>query len=33
MNLQPSTELKNLPPYIFAELDKAKHEALARGRT
>ncbi len=31
MKIEPSARVKNLPPYIFAELDKAKREALERG--
>ncbi len=32
MKIQISERLKKLPPYLFAQIDKAKKEALAQGR-
>jgi len=32
MKINISDRLKKLPPYLFAEIDKAKKEALAQGR-
>ena len=32
INIEFSDRLKNLPPYLFVEIDKAKREAVAQGR-
>jgi len=32
LNIEFSERLKNLPPYLFVEIDKAKREAIAEGR-
>ena len=32
MNIELSDRLKNLPPYLFVEIDKAKRAAVAEGR-
>jgi LL-diaminopimelate aminotransferase len=32
INIEFAERLKNLPPYLFVEIDKAKRAALARGR-
>jgi LL-diaminopimelate aminotransferase len=32
LNIEFSDRLKNLPPYLFVEIDKAKREAVAQGR-
>lgn len=32
MKIEISKRLKELPPYLFAEIDKAKKEAIAKGR-
>ena len=32
VNIKFSDRLKNLPPYLFVEIDKAKREAVAQGR-
>lgn len=32
INIEISERLKNLPPYLFVEIDKAKREAVAEGR-
>ena len=32
MNIEPSDRLKQLPPYLFVEIDKAKREARQQGR-
>jgi LL-diaminopimelate aminotransferase len=32
MNIEVSERLKQLPPYLFVEIEKAKREALAQGR-
>ncbi len=32
MNIEFSDRLKNLPPYLFVEIDKAKRAAMAEGR-
>jgi LL-diaminopimelate aminotransferase len=32
LNIEFSDRLKNLPPYLFVEIDKAKREAIAQGR-
>jgi LL-diaminopimelate aminotransferase len=32
MNIEFSDRLKNLPPYLFVEIDKAKRAAIAEGR-
>jgi len=32
MKIEISDRLKDLPPYLFAEIDKAKKEAIAKGR-
>jgi len=32
MNIEFSERLKNLPPYLFVEIDKAKRAAMAEGR-
>ena len=31
-NIEFSDRLKNLPPYLFLDIDKAKREAIAAGR-
>ena len=32
MKIDVSEKLKNLPPYLFAEIDKAKEQAIDEGR-
>ena len=32
MNIEVSQRLKQLPPYLFVEIDKARREAMAQGR-
>jgi LL-diaminopimelate aminotransferase len=32
MNIEVSERLKQLPPYLFVEIDKARREAMAQGR-
>ena len=32
LNIEFSDRLKNLPPYLFVEIDKAKRAAIAEGR-
>ncbi|MCK4882701.1 MAG: LL-diaminopimelate aminotransferase, partial [Candidatus Omnitrophica bacterium] len=32
LNIEFSDRLKNLPPYLFIEIDKAKRAAVAEGR-
>ena len=32
MKIEISDRLNELPPYLFAEIDKAKKEAIAKGR-